>query len=41
VTDHRVALTLYRLHNVMDGDLDEIIDTLAVAESEKFLAAAE
>jgi peptide chain release factor 1 len=41
VTDHRVALTLYRLHNVLDGDLDEIIDTLAAADREKMLAAAE
>lgn len=41
VTDHRVALTLYRLNDVLDGDLDEIIDTLAAADREKMLAAAE
>ncbi|MCL8208123.1 MAG: peptide chain release factor 1 [Actinomycetia bacterium] len=29
VTDHRVNLTLYRLAEVLDGDLDEIIDALA------------
>ncbi|BAF61011.1 MAG: peptide chain release factor 1 [Pelotomaculum sp.] len=28
VTDHRVGLTLHRLDSVLDGDLDEIIDTL-------------
>lgn len=28
LTDHRVGLTLYRLLDVMDGDLDEIIDAL-------------
>ncbi len=28
VTDHRIGLTLYRLESVMDGDLDEIIDSL-------------
>ncbi len=32
VTDHRVGLTVYRIDAVMDGDLDEIIDTLATAE---------
>ncbi|MDR0294043.1 MAG: peptide chain release factor 1 [Oscillospiraceae bacterium] len=31
VTDHRVNLTLYKLTAVMDGDLDELIDTLAAA----------
>jgi peptide chain release factor 1 len=41
LTDHRVTLTLYRLHDVLDGDLDEIIDTLAAADREKMLAAAE
>ncbi len=28
VTDHRINLTLYRLQDVLDGDLDEIIDNL-------------
>lgn len=32
LTDHRVGLTLYRLESVMNGDLDEIIDTLATAD---------
>jgi peptide chain release factor 1 len=41
VTDHRVGLTLYRLHDVLDGDLDEIIDTLGAADREKMLAEAE
>lgn len=40
VTDHRVGLTLYRLHEVLDGDLDEVIDALAAADREKMLAAA-
>ncbi len=30
VTDHRIALTLYRLEQVLDGDLDELIEALAV-----------
>ncbi len=32
VTDHRVGLTLYKIDAIMDGALDEIIDTLATAE---------
>ena len=32
VTDHRIGLTLYRLNDVLNGDLDEIIDALALAE---------
>ncbi len=30
VTDHRIGLTLYKLEMVMEGDLDPIIDPLAV-----------
>ena len=29
VTDHRVGLTLYRLDSILQGDIDEIIDSLA------------
>ncbi len=28
ITDHRINLTLYRLPEIMDGDLSELIDTL-------------
>ncbi|PTQ53351.1 MAG: Peptide chain release factor 1 [Brockia lithotrophica] len=28
VTDHRIGLTLYRLEEVLDGDLDELLDAL-------------
>jgi peptide chain release factor 1 len=28
ITDHRINLTLYRLPEVMQGDLDELVDTL-------------
>ncbi len=28
VTDHRIGLTLYRLDSIMDGDIDEIIESL-------------
>ncbi len=32
VTDHRVSLTLHKLDYVIDGDLDEIMDTLITTE---------
>lgn len=28
MTDHRINLTLYKLDQVMQGDLDEVIDGL-------------
>ena len=28
VTDHRINVTIYKLENFLDGDLDEIIDAL-------------
>jgi peptide chain release factor 1 len=28
VTDHRIGLTLYRLDSIMQGDIDEVIDSL-------------
>lgn len=31
VTDHRIGLTLYKIDSIMDGGLDEIIDSLAAA----------
>ena len=32
VTDHRIGLTLYKLEEVLAGDLDEIIDSLIAAD---------
>ena len=32
VTDHRIGLTLYRIDDILDGDLDEIIDALTAAD---------
>ena len=37
VTDHRIGLTLYRLEAVMNGDLDELIDALTLAEQTAML----
>ncbi len=32
VTDHRIGLTLYKLDEIMNGDLDEVIDALVTAQ---------
>jgi len=32
VTDHRIGLTLHRLPEVLEGDIDELIEALAAAE---------
>jgi len=42
VTDHRINLTLYNLSAIVDGDIQEIIEKLQLAEnSERLKAAAE
>ncbi len=33
VTDHRISLTLYNLSAIMDGEIEEIIEALKVAEN--------
>ena len=38
-TDHRIGLTSYRLQDVLVGDLDEFIDTLATSEQAEKLRA--
>ncbi len=40
LTDHRIGLTLYRLNEVMQGDLDEVIDALTAADQAERLAEA-
>ncbi|MCF8431508.1 MAG: peptide chain release factor 1, partial [Melioribacteraceae bacterium] len=32
VTDHRIGLTLYSLTNIMEGDLDEMVEKLKIAD---------
>lgn len=32
VTDHRIGLTLYKIEQIMDGALDELIDALIAAD---------
>ncbi|MDO4325643.1 MAG: peptide chain release factor 1 [bacterium] len=38
VTEHRIKLTLYKIDSVMNGDLDEIIDSLIAADQAAKLA---
>ncbi len=38
VTDHRIGLSLYRLGDILDGDLEEIVAALRMARDEERLA---
>ena len=38
VTDHRIKLTLYRIDEIMNGDIQEIIDALIAADQAAKLA---
>jgi len=38
VSDHRINLTLYKLPQIMEGDLDELIDALAAEHQAELLA---
>jgi peptide chain release factor 1 len=41
VTDHRINMTLYNLDAALNGEIEEVIDALKIAENtEKLLAAA-
>lgn len=39
VTDHRIGLTLHRLEDVLDGDLDELTSALRLADQEERMEA--
>ena len=41
LTDHRINLTLYKLGQVMDGDLDDVISTLRAARAAQQIEALE
>ena len=41
ITDHRIGLTLYKIEQVMDGGIDEIIDALATADQAEKLKNAQ
>ena len=41
VSDHRIKLTLYKLGQFMDGELDDVIDALVTADTAEKLKAQE
>ena len=41
VTDHRIGLSLYNIENFMNGDLDEMIDALTLADQQRKLSEQE
>jgi peptide chain release factor 1 len=41
LTDHRINLTLYKLLTIMEGDLDDVVQALQLAQAAEQLAALE
>lgn len=41
LSDHRIGLTIYRLEQILNGNLDEVIDALATADQAAKLSAQE
>lgn len=41
LTDHRINLTIYRLEDILNGNIDEVIDALATADQASKLAEQE
>ncbi|MDD2431413.1 MAG: peptide chain release factor 1 [Firmicutes bacterium] len=41
VTDHRINLTLYRIEEILNGDLDEIIEALSLVDQQERLKEME
>ena len=39
VSDHRIGLTLYKLEQFLNGDMDEMIDALITADTAEKLKA--
>lgn len=40
ISDHRIGLTLYKMDEIMDGDLDDIIDALTTADQSEKLGSS-
>ena len=38
ITDHRINFTSYKLHEVLDGDLNELIEKLKIAEQQELMS---
>lgn len=41
ITDHRINITLYKLENILEGNIEELIDALRTADEEKKLEKLE
>ena len=41
VTDHRIGLTLYRIEQILNGDIDEIVESLITYYRTEMLKADE
>ena len=41
MTDHRIGLTIYNLPSILDGNIQEIIDKLTIAENAERLKASD
>ncbi len=41
ITDHRIGLSIYKMENFLNGDLDEMIDSLAAADTAEKLKGTE
>ena len=39
VTDHRINFTSYRLNEILDGDISELIEKMKIAEQQELMAA--
>ena len=39
ISDHRIGLTIYRLEDFLNGNIDEVIDALITAHQAELLAA--
>ena len=38
VTDHRISFTSHRLNEILDGDIEEIIEKLKLADQQSIIA---
>ncbi|MDE5643652.1 MAG: peptide chain release factor 1, partial [Muribaculaceae bacterium] len=41
ITDHRINYTIYNLQSFVDGDIQDVIDQLIIAENAEKLKASE
>ena len=41
ITDHRIGMSIYQMDNFLNGDLDEMIDNLAAADTAEKLKGNE